>query len=53
MLGDQVDLEAWMYNVLDQHWYTPDVLYNLVPQNEAQPLPGAGQSFFVNVRARY
>ena len=50
---DNVDLSAFVYNVLDQHWYFADAFYALSPQLELQPYPGPGRSFFAKANYRF
>jgi outer membrane receptor protein involved in Fe transport len=50
---ENVDLSAFVYNVLDQHWFFPDAFYALSPQLELQPYPGPGRNFFAKVAYRF
>ena len=53
LLGERVDLDAFAYNILDQHWYQQDGFYDLNPTTETQPAPGFGFSFFSSIRVHY
>jgi len=50
---DNLDLSAFAYNLLDQRYYSHDAFYDLSPQLELQPYPGAGRSFFAHARIHY
>ncbi len=38
-----------VYNALNQHYYHPDVFYDLTPTLETSPTPAPGYSFFLQV----
>jgi outer membrane receptor protein involved in Fe transport len=51
--AENLELSAYVYNALDQHWYGPDALYDLSPQLQTLPYPGAGRSALVSARYRF
>ena len=53
VIDERLELTAFVYNVLDQHYFYPDAFYDLSPQLETQPFPGMGRAFFANLRYRY
>jgi outer membrane receptor protein involved in Fe transport len=47
------EIEAFAYNVLDQHWYQQDPLNDLSPYIEHQPYPGFGRSITGRLTVHY
>jgi outer membrane receptor protein involved in Fe transport len=52
-LTQGLDVTAFVYNVLDQHYFHADAFFDLSPQQELQPYPGIGRNFMVTARVRY
>ncbi len=52
LFQDKLAFSAQFYNVLNQHWYYPDVFYDLAPTVEMRPTPAPGFSFFASVTYR-
>ncbi len=49
---DKVALSVQGYNLLNQHFYYPDVFYDQAPTVELKPTPAAGMSFFASLTFR-
>ena len=52
LFNDKLVFSAQAYNVLNQHFYYPDVFYDLAPTVEMRPTPAPGFSFFASVTWR-
>jgi outer membrane receptor protein involved in Fe transport len=50
---ENLDLSAWVYNVLDQHFYYGDAYFDPSPHGELQPVPGIGRFFMASARVHY
>ena len=48
-----LEIDAFVYNVLDQHWYQQDGFYDLLPVTDTQSIPALGLSLFAQARYRY
>jgi outer membrane receptor protein involved in Fe transport len=49
LVGDQLVGSVQLYNVLDQHYYLPNPVYDLVPQTPANLIAAPGFSFFASL----
>jgi outer membrane receptor protein involved in Fe transport len=49
---DRIIGSAQFYNVLNQHYYNPDVFFDQAPFVETQPNPAPGFSFFASITYR-
>jgi outer membrane receptor protein involved in Fe transport len=46
---DHIRISAQVYNALNQHYYRPDVFYDITPSVEQTPIPAPGINFFTSI----